>query len=182
MKKLNWLCFLIAFINIPALHAQRWDSIHTGINLKYEQAPDFIYADSNYLYMSGSFYIVDGKHLQGVARWNGTKWDSMGAGLDRLIMYDSLSSDPRPIYAMTSYHHKLYVGGEFYSLGYLNSPGIGTWDGTKWDSVPVNPFVSRDYIPTGSVFALAVINNKLYVGGDFDTIAGKPCVGTPGRE
>ena len=178
MKKLNWIFFLMGIISIPALHAQRWDAIPTGINLKYEQPPNFIYADSTYIYMSGRFHIIDGQHIQGIARWNGIKWDSMGAGLDRLIMYDSLSYNPSPIYAMTPYHNKLYVGGEFSSLGYLNAPAIGTWNGKAWDSVPVQPFKNESYMgPTGAIAALTVINNKLYMGGEFDTVAGQPCIG-----
>jgi len=136
-----------------------------------------MYADANYLYVGGEFNKLQGIHTQGIARWNGVKWDSLGAGIDRLIMYDTSNWYPPHTYAMVPYHNKLYVGGESSSLGYINAPGIGTWDGTAWDSIKIQPFVDRDNISTGTVFALTVINNKLYMGGDFDTVAGERCIG-----
>lgn len=180
MKSRIYICCLFLLSGIGNTFSQaRWDSLFPRID-SYNQAIDVIYADSNYLYIAGGFHIIDGQHMQGIARWNGIKWDSMGAGIDRLIQYDSLPNmNPENTLAMTTYHHKLYVGGEFSSVGYINAPGIGTWNGTAWDSMKIQPltFMSNSNIPTGSVFALAVINNMLYVGGDFDTVAGKPCIG-----
>lgn len=177
MKSVIRFCFicLLTFIKTQYVYSQKWDSVpgpFPGTN-----AISVMYADSNYLYVGGEFNKLQGIHTQGIARWNGTKWDSMGAGIDRLIMYDTSNWYPPHTYAMATYHNKLYVGGESSSLGYLNAPGIGTWDGTSWDTIPIQPFVNRDNISTGIVDALTIINNKLYVGGAFDTVAGKRCIG-----
>ena len=127
-----------------------------------------IYADSNYVYASGRFNTVDGEHIQGIARWNGAKWDSMGTGIDGLS-YLTGNNYPSNTYAITTYHNKLYVSGEYSSLGNVKAGGLGTWNGSTWDSLSVPPLVAGA--------ALTVLNNKLYMGGAFTTVAGFPCIG-----
>jgi hypothetical protein len=127
---------------------------------------------SGYLYAAGSFYMVGKMHSKGIARWNGVNWDSLEAGIDGL---DTLNEYPNNTLTITTYHNKLYVGGVFYSLGKVNAPSMGAWNGTQWDSIPIQPFTHNDSYP--SVNAMSVINNKLYVGGIFDTVAGFPCIG-----
>jgi len=177
MKRIYLLC-LLAFILSRSAFSQQWDSVGPHMSTYNNIEPDVLYADSSYLYMAGRFHLINGMHMQGIARWNGVKWDSMGAGIDRLIMYDTGRYNPSHTWAITHYHNKLYVGGGFSSVGYLNAPGIGTWNGIAWDTIPVQPFKNESYMgSTGDVDALTVINNKLYMGGEFDTVAGKPCRG-----
>lgn len=161
-----YFLFLCAGIN-HAISQIRWDSLEpaTRADVLYGGGPNVMYADSNYLYMAGEFTVVDNKHMQGIARWNGVKWDSMGTGIDGL-QYLTESQYPGNNAAITSYHSKLYVGGLFTSLGKVQAWGIGTWDGTKWDSMPIQPFKNGAYgFPSGLAGALAVINDKLYIGG-----------------
>jgi len=164
---------ILCCFSFSSTYAQlRWDSLAPRINHFGNEGPNVMYADSNYLYMAGKFKTIDGKHIQGIAKWNGIKWDSLGAGIDGLE-YDSLPSEyPENTWAITNYNGKLYIGGTFSSLGYIQTPRIGTWDGSVWDSLSIQPFkANSDY----SVRALAIINNNLYMGGEFDTIAGLPC-------
>jgi hypothetical protein len=168
MKKasLFWLFFCIV---IDTFSQQHWQTLNTK---KMDDYPSFLCADSNYLYMSGEFTEVESMHMQGIARWNGVKWDSLGAGIDAS---DAFNSNPPPA-AMVEYHHKLYVGGLFTSLGRVRALGMGSWDGTKWDSLSVQPF-TENQLNLGEDLCgpVAVINDKLYVAGEFDSIAGFPC-------
>jgi len=166
--------YSIFYLSIPFTCAQSWDTVGQKISDFGNYGPNVIYADSTCLYMAGAFKTIGNKHIQGIGRWNGIQWDSLSWGIDGLE-YDSLPSEyPEPTNAITKYNGKLYVGGWFGSLGHIKSPCVGTWDGSQWDSLPVQPFKSHY---SATVWALRVINNKLYMGGGFDTVAGFSCVG-----
>jgi len=172
IRKITLFSLLCFCLGGNSLFSQiHWDSLGRKISGSSEFIPETMYADNNYLYAAGQFDFVYNKHIQGIARWNGAQWDSMGAGIDGL-QYLTGNFYPDPTVAITSYQNKLYVGGLFTSLGNVPALYIGSWDGTKWDTMPIRPFTKN---LNTLVAALAVINNKLYVGGAFDTIAGIPC-------
>ncbi len=162
------LSFILGIGNYNAF-SQKWDTL-SG-KFQSPNAVRVLYADSNYIYAAGSFYDVGGIHMKGIARWNGVKWDSMGAGINGL---DTLNLYPQNTLAITTYNNKLYVAGANSSVGKVNAPAIGTWDGSVWDSIYIQPFTNSHSDP--SVSAMGVINNKLYVAGTFDTVAGFPCI------
>ena len=158
--------FLFLCLGINSVLAQnRWDSL-AGASKNPENL-GVIYADSNYIYAAGSYTVVGGIPMNNIARWNGVKWDSMGGGIGGITFNPSAAS------AFATYHNKLYVGGIFGSLGNVLAVSLGTWDGVVWDSIPIQPF--KDDNDKG-VGAMAVINDKLYIGGIFDTVAGQPNV------
>jgi len=164
-------CCLFFFLGIGNTFSQlRWDSIPG----KFEEpdAAQVMYADSNYMYVAGDFYEVGGIPIKGIARWNGVKWDSMGAGVNGLDIGNQYGLGD--LATITTFHNRIYVGGAFFSLGHVNARAIGTWDGTKWDSLPIQPIGQLDY---DGIATLDVINDKLYIGGYFDTVAGFPCTG-----
>lgn len=177
MRRFYFIC-LISCIGMNPIFSQKWDSTCSQMNTFYNVGVNVLYADSNYLYMAGRFHVINNMHMQGIARWNGVKWAPMGAGIDGLkyISDSSGNGNPDNTYAITTYHNKLYVGGEASSFGYVKARSIGTWDGTAWDSVTVPPF-NLTNSGAGQVLALTVINNKLYMGGDFTKVAGIPCIG-----
>lgn len=146
----------------------RWDSLRGG---RFQSAGAVLtmYADSNYLYAAGEYNEIGGKHMQGIARWNGVKWDSLSTGIDGLTYMTGNTLPLDDVWAITTYNNKMYVCGQFSSLGNVKAAGLGTWNGSVWDSLSVPPLVSG--------LALAVINNKLYMGGAFATVAGIPCIG-----
>jgi len=167
-----FICFcLLLFLGMGNLFSQiRWDSVPG--RFQNPDAANVMYADSNYMYVGGPFTEVGGKPMKAIARWNGVKWDSMGAGIDGLDTGNQYGLGN--IGAITTFQNKIYVGGAFFSLGHTNIRAIGTWDGTKWDSLPIQPIGQLEY---DGIATLAVINNKLYIGGYFDTVAGFPCTG-----
>jgi len=168
------LLFIIGFIFCSCPHysfSQRWDTVGKKINRIGNQGPNIIYSDSVYLYMAGNFDLLGNLPAKGIARWNGVKWDSLGAGIDGL---DTLNAYSQNTWALAKYHNKLYAGGAFSSLGKVKAPRVGTWDGNTWDSIPIQPFKSSDDY---SLSCITAINNKLYIGGIFDTVAGSPCIG-----
>ncbi len=159
---------ILCFISFPVF-SQRWDSLPG--KFQNAGAAGILYSDSNYLYAAGRYYLIGREHFKGIARWNGIRWDSMGAGIDGL---DTLDSFPENTLVITLYQNELYVGGVFGSLGKINTPCIGRWGGIAWDSLQIQPFKNHF---TAAVMALTVINSDLYMGGTFDTVAGFPCIG-----
>lgn len=165
-------CSLLFIAVMFAANGQQWDSIAGHIDNGFL---DVIYSDTitHYLYAAGAFNKLNGKHMQGIARWNGVQWDSLETGIDGIV-YATNNSYPANTESMANYNGKLYVGGNFYSLGKTIAPCLGTWDGSAWDSIPIKPFKDNYY---NSVDDLEVISGKLYVGGSFDTVAALLCHG-----
>ena len=150
-------------------NAQHWDTLRGGIG---DWSVRVMYADTfdNYLYAAGMFNVADGKHCKGIARWDGTQWDSLGRGIDGL----DPNTYPQNTHAITRYNNELYVGGDFASAGNVSTPCLAKWNGSTWDSLSVKPFASNW---NEAILTLAPINGKLYIGGIFDTVAGIPCEG-----
>ncbi len=158
------ICALALFNNARAQH---WQALGTGFNFQTR----VMYADTldNYLYVAGRFYKTDNKAIKGIARWNGFQWDSLASGIDGLA--NAPNYPPQNTLAITRFQNKLYVGGAFASLGNIPARSIGTWDGNIWDTLSIQPFVTNI---SNAVGAFAVIDNELYVGGVFETVAGMP--------
>lgn len=116
------------------------------------------------LFAAGRFTNVDGQSVNGVARWNGQQWSSLGSGLNGLSKIG---------FALETYDdgggEALYVGGRFLDAGGVNSPRIAKWNGATWESVGGGV--------TNNVYALARFDDgggeKLIVAGEFK-FAGSP--------
>lgn len=150
MKK--WLVvFLIAYL-LSAFHcfAQTvFFPLGTGVNSGGTLPILFADTSTNMLYAGGYITSIGNVPVQGMARWNGLAWDSMGYGIG-----------PR---AIVKYNGEIIVGGIYETA---SGKGLSKWNGTAWV-----PFA--DAVP-GCVKGLLVHNNDLYAFGCFDSIAGMP--------
>lgn len=145
MKRI--LLFISLLILSIITKAQTWDSVGpaTYYNISV------LYSDTltSSLYAGGSLVQAGGIPVNNIAKWDGTSWSAMGAGIPDHI-----------IYTINSYNGELYAGG--LAMGYGVTGGLFKWDGTNWIDLDAN----------NDVIASIVYNNELYVGGWFDTIAG----------
>ncbi|MFN7014286.1 MAG: hypothetical protein ACK4ON_08470, partial [Bacteroidia bacterium] len=141
-----------------------WQPIAPGLDRPIRA----IYNDTtdNLLYIGGPFSTIDGNYIRGIARWNGTQWDSLQGGIDAM---DTLNNAPNNTFAFCRYGNYLYVGGAFNSVDGFYSQGIARWDGNNWDSIAC--------CPNSSIYEMVVFNNELFVVGRFDSIAGIPAYG-----
>ena len=140
----------ILLICLHSLHAsaQNWEAVGLGayaINSGVEE----LYSDTvnNLLYGSGSFKTSAGDTIFGIAKWDGIKWDSLGAGLPSNSRLEDI----------TMYNGELYICGYLTSAGGIPVNGSARWDGATWDSVGGG----------GAGVALHTYNNELYGGGGF---------------
>ncbi|MCC7333439.1 MAG: T9SS type A sorting domain-containing protein [Flavobacteriales bacterium] len=161
----KFFIILIGLIISLSAKSQNWDSLQGGI--PYVTGVRVMYADTfdNYLYTGGNFYFqTNGKYFSQIARWDGLQWDTMQTGI----------VGAGNVLAMERYNGDLYVAGAFDTAGSVSARNIAKWNGNNWDSLSIQPFKSSW---TSGINSMAVINNELYMGGTFDTVAGMPVTG-----
>lgn len=114
------------------------------------------------LVIAGAFQAAGSVPASGIARWNGTSWAPLGAGL-------AGAAGTLVIRALTTLSNgDLAVAGNFTMAGGLPAPGLARWNGANWTAIPAavtggSPFIT----------ALAALpNGDLVVGGDFTAIGG----------
>jgi hypothetical protein len=142
----------------------KWDSLAAGLRrgrpTNYDNVSALAVYNGN-LIAGGDFYEAAGT----LGQWNGSQWfDSCGNG--GLYIPFCMFCFPH-IYAMTTYHGKLIVGGWINSVGtyytWVNANGVAQCSDTNWsplgNGVGVNGFVN----------SLTVYNNFLIAGGTFDS-------------
>ena len=120
------------------------------------------------LYAGGTFTKVDGVTASNVARWDGTSWSPLGAGLGgpavAVRAFASFDDGSGPA---------LYVAGLFTRAGGVPVSQVARWDGASWSDVG-GGFGSFTGSP--QVWALAVHDDgsgpALYAGGRFQLAGG----------
>ena len=95
----------------------------------------------------GNFKSAGSSIVNGVARWDGTQWHSMGAGFDYVVKTACV------------FQGDLYIGGEFTGTGFTPLLYFAKWDGTQWI------YAGRYF--DNRVLKLKVVDNKLFIMGDF---------------
>jgi hypothetical protein len=113
------------------------------------------------LYAGGSFDSIGGVAARNIAKWDGTSWSALKAGITGVAV-QSLAHDKKG---------NLYVGGNFDMAGTVLAHNIAKWDGTVWSSL--GDGIQKDPVSYRVVNSLVVDNDgNLYVGGDFDVAGG----------
>jgi len=83
------------------------------------------------LFATGSFSQAGGVIVNGIGRWNGTSWSSVGGGLDgpgaALAVFDEDGNGANP--------PRLFLGGNFITAGGVTVNYLGRWDGSAWSSL-----------------------------------------------
>jgi hypothetical protein len=124
------------------------------------------------LFAGGDFKTAAGVTVNGIGRWNGWNWTSLGTGLTAASGWagpcivktlDEDGSGPMP--------PALYVGGSFENAGGVSAGNFAKWDGASWTGFGAGP--------AGIVLDVAVFDDdgpgpnlpSIYVGGRF-TVGG----------
>jgi hypothetical protein len=117
-----------------------------------------ITVDGDDVYVGGSFTHIGGYQVNRIAKWDGTRWNSIGGGVDDRVN------------AITVKDGQVYVGGIFERYGgqyYVESRGIARWDGSHWHSMGG---ISRAYYE--EVDDIEFWNDEMYIAGRFPTAGG----------
>ena len=101
------------------------------------------------LYAGGEFTQIGGVSANRIAKWNGTAWSAMGAGLSGPVYEVAVAPDGT-----------VYAGGSF-------TGGIKKWNAgsSTWDSLGTG-------VAGGDVQAITFAGPHVYVGGNFTTAGG----------
>ncbi|MGB3948845.1 MAG: T9SS type A sorting domain-containing protein [Bacteroidia bacterium] len=130
---------------------QNWGNVGGGTN----NSPVYFGEYNNKLIVTGGD-MFGTKAINVVASWNGSQWDSLGAG----------PSFGGP-FAYSVFDNQLYAGGQFNSMaGVPNTYNIARWNGSQWLSASSSNNV------VGTIKSLITYNNELYAAGNITTMDG----------
>jgi hypothetical protein len=103
----------------------------------------------NSLYAGGNFTTAGGVTVNYIAKWNGSAWSALGAGMNANVS----------MIKVDSYDNRIYAMGYFDVAG--NIPAIGTsiWNGSTW--------CHTDFLPAAILVLSAAFSaggSKLFIG------------------
>ena len=114
------------------------------------------------LYAGGVFSTAGGAPANNIAKWNGSSWAALDAGVNGAVFALAVFDDGGG--------PALYAGGTFTSAGGVPVNRLARWNGTTWTSAGSGV--------NGEVRALAVFDDgggpALHVAGGFTTANGMP--------
>jgi hypothetical protein len=153
--------------NVGLWDGDRWSSLG---NVAIASEVFAVVPSGSNVYVGGNFFnlITNGFGLSalGIARWNGTLWSALGAGLrhygsNGIVRAIAVAADGT-----------VYAGGMFNQAGGAAATNIARFF-TNWQAVGTLPNAGVN----GQVHALALLGSDLYVGGAFTDAGG---VSAPG--
>jgi hypothetical protein len=154
-----------------------WHAVGTGIwdMMDADAHVTSVTVHDGDLIAAGSFTTAGGQEANNVARWDGSEWQPMGAGIEHrvlaLAVHDGAliaggeggfsrwdgsvwtSTAAAQVHAFTTYNGDLIAGG------YINAGAVARWTGSTWQPVGAG---TREYAN-----AFAVYDGDLIAGGDF---------------
>ena len=128
-----------------------------GIGLMQTSVAAATVSPSGELYIGGSFTSVNGVPSLNIARWDGSSWSAVAAGLSGAV--NSLATMP---------NGDIVAGGAFSLSGSTSVANVARWNGTAWSALGsgLNSAV-RCLLPRS--------NGDLLVGGFFTAAGSVPC-------
>ena len=148
----------------------RWSSLESGVN---GHVRALAVAGDGTLYVAGDFTAAGASTASYVAQWDGKHWATLGKGIEPNGSVRALAWDGR----------NLFLGGSFSTVEegdeQVTVNGLLMWDSqtdgryslSRGDNVGVTRLGAFDEF-SGEVYALAVTEQALYVGGVFDSAGG----------
>ena len=116
------------------------------------------------LYAAGRFTVAGGIAASRIAKWDGSTWTPLGAGLGQEAWAVAVHSDPSG--------SALYAGGLFKQAGGTPAAYIARWDGASWSALGAG--MAGTAFSEGTVVTLLSHGGALYAGGWFHSAGGLP--------
>ncbi|HZZ97721.1 MAG TPA: hypothetical protein VFE19_11920 [Jatrophihabitantaceae bacterium] len=157
--------FVVA-LSAGAVGPGGWNHLGVGASSSMPSLNGHVYAlnsqNPGVLYAGGDFTTAGGNSkAKRIARWNGSTWSALG----------NTPLTNGSVLAIAYKNGKVYAGGTFLNAGgNADADFLAVWDGTSW--APFCNSTNSDPTFGGSVDALQIIGNTLYVGGAYQNGAG----------
>jgi len=160
---------LYGFVKIDG--TRKGNILRLDSNFKWHVVPNSTYSSTKYtsminsaiiykneLYLSGGFDSIGNIAANHIAKWDGTNWMPLGAGV-----FHEYGAN------MKVFQNELYAGGAFSQAGNVYVNNLAKWNGTQWSDV------GGGITPNYYAFrTMEVYKDELYIGGDFEFANGKP--------
>lgn len=147
------------------ISTQTWEALGGGLSGDPSPFVNSMVIENGFLYVGGQFANANGSiPVNRIAKFElaTNTWSAMGFGTD---------SWSNQVYTLAVLSGKLYVGGNFFRINDMAAHYLASYNLTNgsWSEVPASTAINtyQDYI-----FAMAVLNDEIYVGGWFQYAAG----------
>lgn len=140
--------------NIAKWDGAHWSALGSGLHTDrpWLRGAYALAVSGNDVYAAGNFTNAGGVAANNIAKWDGTGWSALGAGMDNTV------------WALAVSGNDLYVSGDFTNAGGIAASRIAKWNGSNWSALGSGL--------NERARALAVSGNYLYVGGRFTNAGG----------
>ncbi|HXJ73404.1 MAG TPA: hypothetical protein VNM37_11140, partial [Candidatus Dormibacteraeota bacterium] len=152
-----------------------WDGTSLGPWFHANRGVRDIIFDGTNIYVGGEFTTLAGQSLSRIARFDGVDWFPLGVGVQGF----GVAAIPG-IYKMgLGPGGRLYVAGNFNSIGGIGASYAAVWDGQAWSGMGASRSKGLTHF-IGTVSSSLARGPELYAGGLF-TEAGDKVVNSIGR-
>jgi hypothetical protein len=155
---------------VSANNVARWDGNNwhaLGNGIPHTGATAIVYTlavtAGGKLYAGGQFATAGNGNANNVAVWNGNDWARLGDIGSR--------GTNSTVYALAASGNEIFAGGIFTIAGNISANGVAKWDGAQWSRLGTT---LTNGVTGGSAYALAVLDELLFTGGDFATAGNIP--------
>lgn len=161
-----------AAAGIARWNGSAWDALAAGLTVEGFSGRGFTTAlFGGNLIVGGDFTEAGGTSASRIARWDGSAWHPLGAG----VAQASPSGNAAGPYALGVYGGELFVTGNFLLAGGAPARGIARWNGSGWASLGTGLGSANN--SAGEGYCLAIYGGELFVGGRFELVDGVPARG-----
>lgn len=142
---------------IMSWNGNRWQDMQGGLtgNIKNTAPilfPHQMMVHNGELFVVGNFRYAGGVEVNGIAKWDGGQWTSLGKGFDGTV------------YSIAVFNNEIYVGGSFTKSGSLPLKRFAKWNGNQWES-PGFGFVPVSMNDFAFIHTLVPDNDRLLISG-----------------
>jgi hypothetical protein len=139
-----------------------WDHLGTGSTAgsdSLDAAARALAPTPDALYVGGDFFGAGGvPNTARIAKWNGSAWSAVSSATSQITNGG--------VYAIAVSGGKVYAGGSFTNAGgNPDADFLAVWDGASWAPFCNDPDPGAAI--TGNVKALQIVEQTLYIGGEF---------------